>query len=124
MAGGRWRLKQRRSFIFIQSHSVESSKLIQNVIIFQLYISSLASLKTFAHLKSAIIRVSFEFQNLKDVGPLRANFDFFSPSVFKIQSVFYYRTSKIEFYSVRALKCHLNEKNLIHGRVNSNDLKI
>ena len=27
------------------------------------------------------------------------------------------RTSKSKFYSVRALKCYLNEKNLIHGRV-------
>ena len=33
MAGRRWRLKQKLSFILIQIHSVESSKLIQNVII-------------------------------------------------------------------------------------------
>ena len=42
---------------------------------------------------------------------------FFSPSGFEIQSDFDYRTSKIKFYSVRSLKCYLNEKNLIHGRV-------
>ena len=60
---------------------------------------------------------SFISKNLKVVGPLGGNFDFFSPSGFEIQSDFDYRTSKIKFYSVRALKCYLNEKNLIHGRV-------
>ena len=54
---------------------------------------------------------------MKVVGPLEGKFDFFSPSGFEIQSDFDYRTSKIKFYSVRALKCYLNEKNLIHGRV-------
>ena len=44
-------------------------------------------------------------------------FDFFSPSAFEIQSDFDYRNSKIKFYFVRALKCYLNEKNMIHGRV-------
>ena len=60
---------------------------------------------------------SFISQNFKVVGLLGGKFDFFSPSGFEIQSDFDYRTSKIKFYSVRALKCYLNEKNLIHGRV-------
>ena len=60
---------------------------------------------------------SFISQNLNAVGSLGGNFDLFSPSGFEIQRVFDYRTSKIKFYSVRALKCYLNEKNLIHGRV-------
>ena len=38
-------------------------------------------------------------------------------SGFEIRSDFDYRTLKIKFSSVRALKCYLNEKNLIHGRV-------
>ena len=54
-------------------------------------------------------------QNLKVVGPLGGKFDFFSLSGFEIQSDFDYRMEKIKFYSVRALKCYLNEKNLIHG---------
>ena len=49
--------------------------------------------------------------------PLGGKLDCFSPSRFEAQSVFYYRISKIKFYSVRALKCYLNEKNLIHGQV-------
>ena len=60
---------------------------------------------------------SFISQNLKVVGPLGGKFDFFSPYGFEIQSDFDYRTSKIKFYSVRALGCYLNEKGLIHGRV-------
>ena len=60
---------------------------------------------------------SFISQNLKVVSPLGGKFDFFSPSGFEIQSVSAYRTSKIKFYSVGALKCYLNEENLIHGRV-------
>ena len=54
---------------------------------------------------------------MKVVGPLGGKFDFFSPPGFEIQSVFAYRTSKIEFCFVRALKCYLNEKNLTHYRV-------
>ena len=61
--------------------------------------------------------MSFIFQNLKVVGPLGGKFYFFSPSGLEIQSVFAYRTSNFKFYSVRALKCYLNEKNLILGRV-------
>ena len=60
---------------------------------------------------------SFISQNLKVVEHLRGKFDFFSPSGFETQSDFHCRTSKIKFYSVRALKCYLNEKSLIHGRV-------
>ena len=60
---------------------------------------------------------SFISQNLKTVGPLGGRFDFFSPSGYDIQSDFDYRTSKIKFYSVRALKCYLNDKNLMHGQV-------
>ena len=56
-------------------------------------------------------------QNLKVLGPSGGKFDFFSPWGFESQSDFDYRTSKIKFYSVRALKCYLNEKNLIQGRV-------
>ena len=48
---------------------------------------------------------------------MRGKFDFFSPSGFQIKRDFDYRTSKIKFYSVRALKCYLNKKNLIHGGV-------
>ena len=56
-------------------------------------------------------------QNLKVVGPLGGKFDFFSPSGFEMQNDFDSRTSQIKFYSVRALKCYLNEKYLIYGRV-------
>ena len=67
---------------------------------------------------------SFISQNLKVVGLLGGKFDFFNPSGFEIQSDFDYRTSKIKFYSVRALKCYVNEKNLMHAwSSNSNDLK-
>ena len=61
---------------------------------------------------------SFISQNLRFevVGPLGGGFDFFSPSGFEIQSDSDYRTLKIKFNSVRALKCYLNEKNLIRGR--------
>ena len=55
---------------------------------------------------------------MKVVGPLGGKLDyFFSPSGFEIQSDFDHRNSKIKFYFVRTLKCYLNEKNLIHGRV-------
>ena len=45
------------------------------------------------------------------------NLDFFSPLGTDIQRNSGNETSKIKLYSVRALNCHLNEKNLIHGRV-------
>ena len=60
---------------------------------------------------------SFISRKLKVVGPLGGKFDFFNPLGFEIQSEFDYRTSTIKFYSVRALKCYLNEKILIRGRV-------
>ena len=57
-------------------------------------------------------------QHLKVVGPLGGEFDFFSPSGFEIQKRdFDYKTSKIKFYSVRALECFVNEKNLIHLKI-------
>ena len=42
---------------------------------------------------------------------------FFSPSGFEIQTDFDCGTPKIKFYSVKALKCYLNEKNPIHSPV-------
>ena len=60
---------------------------------------------------------SFIYQNLKVVGPLGGKFDFFSSSGFEIQSDFVYRTVKFKIYSVRALKCYVNKKNLMHCRV-------
>ena len=67
---------------------------------------------------------SFISQHLRIECPLGGKFDFFSPSGFEIQSVFDYRTLKIKSYSVRALKCYLNEKNLIHGRVTATISKL
>ena len=60
---------------------------------------------------------SFISQNSKACRSLGRKVRFLSPSGFEIQSVSAYRASNIKFYSVRALKCYLNEKNLIHGRV-------
>ena len=60
---------------------------------------------------------SFISQNLKVVGPLGGKFDFFSPLGFEIRNDSDYRTSKIKFYSVRALKCYVNEESLMHGQV-------
>ena len=60
---------------------------------------------------------SFIFQNLKVVGSLGGRVDFFSPSGLDSESEFDYRTSQIKLYSVRALECYLNEKNLINNRV-------
>ena len=51
------------------------------------------------------------------MGPLGGRFDFSSPPGFEILRDSDYKTLKIKFYSVRALKCYLNEKNLIHGLV-------
>ena len=66
---------------------------------------------------------SFITQNLNVVGPLAVKFDFFSLSGSEIQSDFDHGTLKIKFYSVRALKCYLNEKNDTWSN-NRNDLKI
>ena len=60
---------------------------------------------------------SFISKNMKFVGPLVGKLNLFSPSEFEIQSDLDYRTSKSKFYSIRALKCYLNEKHLIQGRV-------
>ena len=62
---------------------------------------------------------SFISQNLTVMKPLGGKFNLYSPSGFEIKSDLYYRTSKFMFYFVRALKCYLNEKNLMHGRVTS-----
>ena len=51
------------------------------------------------------------------VGPLGENFDFFSPFGSEVQTNSDNKTQTIKLYSVRALKRHLSEKNLIHGRV-------
>ena len=59
---------------------------------------------------------SFTSQIFGDVGPLGENLDFFSPMGFHFQTNCYSKTHKIKLYSVRTLKRHLNEKNLIHGR--------
>ena len=56
-------------------------------------------------------------ENLKVVGPFGEKFDVFSLSGFEIQSDFDHKISKIKLYSARALKHHLNEKNLIHVQV-------
>ena len=61
--------------------------------------------------------MSFICQNLKIVGPLGGKFHIFSPSVFEIENDFDYSTSKIKFYSVRAFKCCLNEKNRVTAKI-------
>ena len=80
---------------------------------------NIANLKIFcvfviSNNKSSISR------NLKVVGPLGGKFDL----EFEILSDFDYRISKIKFYSVRALKYYLNEKNLIHGGVTATISKL
>ena len=70
------------------------------------FISNIVNLKNFCIF--VISNKSFISQNLKVVAPLGGKFDFFRPSGFEIQ--------KIKFHSVRALKCSLNEKNIL-GRV-------
>ena len=42
---------------------------------------------------------------------------FFSPMGFDVQTNSGHKTQKIKLYSVRASKCFLNEKNLIHSQV-------
>ena len=58
---------------------------------------------------------SFMSQNLKVVDPLGGKFNFVSPFGFEIESDSDNRSSEIKFCSIRALKCYLNEKNLIRG---------
>ena len=60
---------------------------------------------------------------MKVIGLLGGKFDFFSSSRFVIQRDFHYKTSKIKIYSVRALECYLNEKNLLDGQVTATILK-
>ena len=51
------------------------------------------------------------------VGPLGEKPRFFSPLGFDFQTNSDYKIQKIKLYSVKDLKCYLNEKNLIHVRV-------
>ena len=60
---------------------------------------------------------SFTSQIFGVVSPLGENLDFFGPLGFDTQRNSDHETPKIKFYSVKALKCNLNDKNLIHGRV-------
>ena len=66
---------------------------------------------------------SFTFQIFGVVGPLGENLDIFSPLGFDVQTNSDHKTQKIKFYSVRAFKRYLSEKNLIHGRVMATILK-
>ena len=60
---------------------------------------------------------TFVIGNIQSLGPLGENFDFFSPLGFDILTRHSVpKTPKIELHSVKALKRHLNEKNLTHGR--------
>ena len=54
---------------------------------------------------------------MKVVGPLGRQFDFSVPRDLKFKAILITEPQKIKFYVVRALKCYLNEKNLIHGRI-------
>ena len=60
---------------------------------------------------------SFTSQIFGVVGPLGENLNFFSPLGIDVQTNSGHKTQKVKLYSVRALKCYLNEKNLTHGRV-------
>ena len=64
---------------------------------------------------AVISRVKFQISGV--VGSLRENLNFFSPMGFDVQTNSGHKTQKIKLYSVRASKCFLNEKNLIHGQV-------
>ena len=59
----------------------------------------------------------FHISNFWSRRSLKENFDFSSPLGFDVQINSDYKTTKINLYSVRALKRYLNEKNLIHSRV-------
>ena len=73
--------------MFIQIHSVKSSKLIQNVIIFQLQLyiqhSKLENFCIFVISNNEI----FIFQNLKVVGLLGVKFDFLVPQDLKFEAI-------------------------------------
>ena len=95
------------SFNLIQSKAQDCYKMLLSFS--YNFISNIAYLTIFLYLLSSNNK-SFISQNLEDVGPLGGMFDFFSPSGFEILSDFDYRTSKTEFYSVRALKCQWRKK--------------
>ena len=50
-------------------------------------------------------------------GSLGRKLLFFRPLEFYVQTKADHKTQKINFYSVRALKRYLNERNLMHGQV-------
>ena len=108
MAGRRWQLKQNDplfSFKFIQS---KAQNLYKMLLSFSCnFISNIAKLEIFCMFVINKNK-SLLSKNLKVVGSLGVKFDFFNPSGFEIQSDVDYRTSKIKFCSVRALKPHLN----------------
>ena len=60
---------------------------------------------------------SFTSQIFGVIGPLGENLDFFSPLGVDVQTNSDIKPKKIKLYSVRALECYPNEKNLTHGRV-------
>ena len=120
MDGRRWRLKQKWSFIFIQIHSVESSKLTQNVIIFQLYLyiqhSKLESFCIFVISNNK----SFISQNLKVVGPLGGKFDFSVPRDLKFKAILITEPQK----SSQSFEMLSELEKSDTWSSNSNDLKI
>ena len=61
--------------------------------------------------------------SLEVVGSLGENLDFFSPLGFDVETNSDHKTQNIKLNSVRDLKRHLNEKNLICGRVMAMILK-
>ena len=60
---------------------------------------------------------SFTSQSYEVVGTLGENLKFFNPLRFDVQTNSDNKTQKIKLYSVRALKCYLNEINLTHDLV-------
>ena len=77
------------------------------------------------NLRCEILNIGdYEYANISSGRSLGRKVLFFSPSGFVIRSDFDYRASKIKFYSVRALKYYLNEKNLIYGRVTATISKL
>ena len=68
-----------------------------------------------------MIRVSFpKISKLFPPGPWEESLIFFNAVGLKKSN---YRTSKIKLYSIKALECYINEKNLINGRVTSKTSK-
>ena len=60
---------------------------------------------------------SYTTQIFRVIGVLGENFDFFSPLEFDVQTNSDHKTQKNQALLSRALKCYLNEINLIQGRV-------